>query len=166
MTEVHEAKKPNKALHSDKSTLRSNLPVSAALALKPKIWPMEILRYKREHEDAVISAIMKDPNWDMFTKDTAIVRYKKRLLDSVTYVCFENGTFCGYVRALLDDGFAVYVSELFVVPEWRNRTIGRTLLSKIKIDFKHLTVYALSDEDAYYEKLGYRNIGSVFEIPE
>jgi predicted N-acetyltransferase YhbS len=51
-----------------------------------------------------------------------------------------------------------------VASEWRNRTIGRTLIMKVKTDFSHLTVYALSDEDAYYEKLGFRNAGSVFEI--
>ena len=127
---------------------------------------MEIVRYKREHEDAVISAIKEDPDWKVFTKEESISSYRKRLLESVTYVCFENGVFCGYVRALLDDCFAVYISELFVVPEWRNRTIGRSLVTKVKMDYRHLTVYVLSDEDAYYEKLEYRNVGSVFEIPE
>ena len=125
---------------------------------------MEILRYTPEHEDVLISAIKEDPDWDMFTNEKSVMGYKKRLLESVTYVCLENGVLCGYVRALLDDYFAVYISELFVAPEWRNRTIGRTLIKKVKMDFAHLTVYALSDEDAYYEKLGYRNIGSVFEI--
>ena len=127
---------------------------------------MEILQYKREHEDAVISAIKEDPDWDMFTEEQFISSYKKRLFESITYVCFENDVFCGYVRAFLDDCFAVYVSELFVVPEWRNRTIGRSLMTRIKMDYTHLAVYVLSDEDAYYEKLEYRNIGSVFEISE
>lgn len=126
---------------------------------------MEILQYKHEHEDAVISAIKEDPDWDMFTKEKSISSYKKRLLESVTYVCLENGVFCGYVRALLDDCFAVYISELFVVPEWRSRAVGKSLITKVKMDYGHLTVYALSDEDAYYEKLEYRNVGSVFEIP-
>lgn len=74
--------------------------------------------------------------------------------------------FCGYVRAILDEYFAAYISEIFVVPEWRNRGIGRALIAKVKVDFGHLTVYALSDEHAYYEKLGHKNIGSVFEIQE
>ena len=123
---------------------------------------MEIFRYKREHEDAVISAIKEEPSWDIFTNEKAIDNYKKSLCTSITYVCYENGVFRGYLRALLDDGFAIYISELFVVPEWRNRTIGRTLIAKVKMDFRHLTVYALSDEDAYYEKLGYRRVGSVY----
>ena len=125
---------------------------------------MEILRYKREHEDAVISAIKEDPDWDMFTKESSIGNYRKELLESITYVCYENGAFCGFLRALLDDCLAIYISELFVVPEWRKRTIGRTLIARVKMDFRHLTVYALSDEDDYYEKLGYRKVGSVFEI--
>ena len=127
---------------------------------------MEIFRYKPEHEDAVISAIKEDPSWDIFANEKAIDNYKKSLGESITYVCYENGELGGYLRALLDDGFAIYISELFVVPKWRNRTIGRTLIAKVKMDFGHLTVYALSDEDAYYEKLGYRNVGSVFEIQE
>ena len=127
---------------------------------------MEIFRYKHEHEDAVLSAINKDPNWDIFTNEKAIDNYKKSLSKNITYVCYENGAFGGYLRALLDDCFAIYISELFVVPEWRNITIGRMLIAKVKMDYRHLTVYALSDEDAYYEKLGYRKVGSVFEIHE
>jgi GNAT superfamily N-acetyltransferase len=127
---------------------------------------MVIFRYKPEHEDAVISAIKEDPSWDIFTNEKAIDNYKKSLGESITYVCYEHGEFGGYLRALLDDGFAIYISELFVVPKWRNRTIGRTLIARVKMDFRYLTVYALSDEDAYYEKLGYRRVGSVYEIHE
>ena len=125
---------------------------------------MKIIRYKREHEDAVLSAIKKDPDWEIFTNEKAIDNYRKNLCESITYVCYDNGAFGGYLRALLDDGFAIYISELFVVPEWRSRAIGRKLIAKVKIDFRHLTVYALSDEDTYYEKLGHKRIGSVFEI--
>ncbi len=125
---------------------------------------MKIFRYKPEHEEAVLSAIKGDPNWDIFTNADAIDNYRKNLIESITYVCYQSEFFCGYLRALLDDGFAIYVSELYVVPEWRNRMIGRSLLAQVKMDFVRLAVYALSDEDAYYEKLGYKRIGSVFEI--
>ncbi|MET0012022.1 MAG: GNAT family N-acetyltransferase [Sedimenticola sp.] len=127
---------------------------------------MEIIRYKREHEVAVLAAIKEDPDWYIFTNDGAIDEYRKRLLESITYVCYEGETFSGYLRALLDDGFALYISELFVVPEMRNRKVGRMLISKLKSDYGDLTVYALSDEDAYYEKLDYAKAGSVFEIDQ
>ena len=125
---------------------------------------MDIFRYKHEHESDVLAAIKEDPNWDMFTNDAAIDEYRERLRKSITYVCYEEKIFSGYLRAILDGGFAIYISELFVVPVMRNNNIGRTLISKIKSDFRNLTVYALSDEDLYYEKLGYKKVGSVFEI--
>jgi ribosomal protein S18 acetylase RimI-like enzyme len=125
---------------------------------------MEISNYKPEYEDAVLAAIKKDPAWDIFTKGKAISSYKISLQKSVTYVCHDGSEFCGYVRALLDDEFAIYISELYVVPKWRNRKIGRLMLKRIKQDFPNLTVYALSDEDAYYEKIGYKKVGSVFEL--
>ena len=125
---------------------------------------MEISKYKPEHEEAILAAIKKDPGWDMFTNDGAIDGYKRSLKDSVTYVCNDSNEFCGYVRAVLDDGLAIYISELFVVPKWRNRKIGRSLIERVKLDFANMIVYALSDEDAYYEKIGYKRTGSVFEI--
>jgi len=125
---------------------------------------MKILRYKREHEDAVLSAIKEDPNWDIFTRDDAIDNYRKSLHTSIVYVCYDEGAFCGYLRALLDDGFALYISELYVVPSRRNKNIGQLLIERVKKDHENLTVYALSDEDEYYIKKGYKKIGSVFEI--
>jgi ribosomal protein S18 acetylase RimI-like enzyme len=125
---------------------------------------MEISKYVPEHEEAVLSAIKNDPNWDMFTNDNAIENYRSALNKDITYVCHDDNEFCGYVRALLDDGFAIYVSELYVIPKCRNRKIGRLLLEQVKMDFSNLTVYALSDEDVYYEKIGYKKVGSVFEL--
>ena len=125
---------------------------------------MEILKYKPQHEDDVLAAIGKDPDWEMFTNENAIELYKQSLKISITYLCYHNNEFCGYFRAMLDEGLAIYISELFVIPEYRNRKIGRSLLEQIKVDFPNLTVYALSDEDAYYERIGYKKIGSVFEL--
>ncbi len=125
---------------------------------------MKISTYKPEHEEAVLAAIKKDPDWDIFTNEGAIDSYRKSLRNSVTYVCHDNGELCGYIRAFLDDGLAVYISELYVLPAWRNRKIGRSLLKQMKMDFSSLTVYVLSDEDVYYEKMGYKKIGSVFEL--
>jgi hypothetical protein len=62
------------------------------------------------------------------------------------------------------EGFAIYISELYVVEKWRNNKIGQSLLERIKKDFSNLDTYALSDEDAYCQKKGYKKIGSVFEF--
>ena len=125
---------------------------------------MEILKYSLEHEDEIFKAIGKDPNWGLFTNPDNKGIYRASLKNSISYVCYNNKEFCGYIRAILDVGLAIYISELYVIPKWRNRKIGQLLIEQINNDFKNLTVYALSDEDAYYEKKGYKKIGSVFEI--
>lgn len=125
---------------------------------------MKISKYNPENDDDIFAAITKDPDWEMFSKNAATESYRKSLKNSVTYVCYNGNEFCGYLRAIPDDGFAVYVSELFVIHEWRNHKIGQSLLERIKSDYSGLSVYVLSDEDAFYVKKGYTKIGSVFEI--
>jgi ribosomal protein S18 acetylase RimI-like enzyme len=125
---------------------------------------MKITKYDSKHEEDILSAISEDPDWDMFSNDSAIELYRKSLKNDVTYVCYNNNELCGYLRAMQDNGFAVYISELYVIPKWRNHKIGQSLLERVKSDFSNLTVYALSDEDAYYVKKGYIKIGSVFEL--
>jgi GNAT superfamily N-acetyltransferase len=125
---------------------------------------MEILPFQPQHADALIATIRRDPAWTPFTRPDTVERFKRRLHDSPTYVGYEGRTFAGFVRAVLDDGFAVYISELFVVPAFRGSGLGRSLLERVCVDFGELKVYVLSDEDAFYEHLGYRRIGSIFEI--
>ncbi len=96
-------------------------------------------------------AIGNDPDWVF-------------LITSESYVCYDGIYFCGFIRAIVDEGMALYISELFVLPEYRSQSIGQKLIEKIKDISGSLTVYSLSDEDKYYTKKGYKNIGSVFEI--
>ena len=125
---------------------------------------MEILKYATKHENDVLAALRTDPDWVEFTSTENIDAYKESLLNTVTYVCYSNNEFCGFVRAVYDKGQAVYVSELYVVKKCRNKQIGQLLLEQVRTDYSNLKVYALSDEDAYYQKKGYKRIGSVFEI--
>ena len=129
-----------------------------------EIATINISKYQAEDEESLLQAIKLDSDWDIFTNDKTIDFYKNSLKNSITYVCRHGAEFAGYIRAIHDEGIAVYISELYVVPEWRNQKIGRTLLKQVKKDFPELVVYTLSDEDAYYEKLGYQKIGSVFQL--
>ena len=125
---------------------------------------MKISRYSIEHEDDVLKAIGEDPDWEFLISFGKKDFYKTTLLKGISYVCYSNNEFCGYVRAILDEGYSVYISELFIVPKWRNKKIGQLLIERVANDYQKLTIYALSDEDAYYIKKGYKKIGSVFEI--
>lgn len=95
--------------------------------------------------------------------DDAIDKFKNALLESETFLCESEGNICGYLRALVD-GFGFYISELHVSPQYRGAGFGAELLERIKQEYPKQDVYVLSDEDAYYEKLGYQRVGSVFKL--
>lgn len=127
--------------------------------------PFEIKKLSSENISDIFSAIGADPDWIfLISSESKRNDYADRLRDSVSYVCYSGNHFCGYIRAIVDDGMAVYISELLVKPAYRNQKIGQKLIEEVKINNSTLTVYALSDEDRYYEKKGYKKIGSVFEI--
>ena len=125
----------------------------------------KLKQYSQDNLSDVFIAIGEDPDWEFIIgSQSKRDKYAESLQNSATYVCYCNGKFCGYIRAIVDKGMALYISELFVKPEFRNQKIGQRLIEKVKEDNAFLTVYALSDEDRYYEKKEYKKIGSVFEI--
>jgi ribosomal protein S18 acetylase RimI-like enzyme len=122
-----------------------------------------ILRYEREHEAELLTLLKNEPDWNSFVSEGAINKFKKVLLESETYICKSRGNICGYIRGLVD-GFGIYISELYVSPRHRGNGYGAKLLSKIKHAHPGREIYVLSDEDLYYEKLGCRRIGTVFQL--
>jgi ribosomal protein S18 acetylase RimI-like enzyme len=124
---------------------------------------MLIERYQQSHEGDVLE-LLKAENWDEYVSDDKIEAFKQALMRSVTYVAYDSGVYCGYIRGVLDENFAVYISDLLVRKECRNRGIGQKLLERVKADYRDINVYVLSDEDKYYEKKQCERVGSVFEL--
>lgn len=120
-------------------------------------------RYDKTYESELIALLKKEPEWNSFTGTGTIDIFKSALLSSQTYICKSQRQLCGYLRALVD-GFGIYVSELYVAPKFRNNGYGKEMLREIKKDHEGQDVYVLSDEDLYYEKLGYKRVGSVFQL--
>lgn len=122
-----------------------------------------ILKYQKKHEQELISLLEKEPDWSSFLRDDAIDKFKDALLESETSLCESKGNICGYLRAFVDR-FGVYISELYVSPQCRGAGFGAQLLARIKQEYPEQDVYVLSDEDSYYDKLGYQRVGSVFKL--
>ncbi|NIA72348.1 GNAT family N-acetyltransferase [Pelagibius litoralis] len=124
-------------------------------------------RYDKTYESELIALLKKEPEWNSFTRTGAIDVFKSALLSSQTYICKSQSEVCGYIRALVD-GFGIYVSELYVAPAFRNNGYGKELLKELlkelKQDHPDQVVYVLSDEDLYYEKIGCKRVGSVFQL--
>jgi ribosomal protein S18 acetylase RimI-like enzyme len=122
-----------------------------------------IFRYDKRHESALLALLKAEPDWNAFTGADSIETFKNVLLSSETYICIYQSGVCGYLRALVD-GFGIYVSELYVAPGCRNNGYGKALLRTIKEQHPDQDVYVFSVEDLYYEKLGYKRVGSIFQL--
>jgi ribosomal protein S18 acetylase RimI-like enzyme len=122
-----------------------------------------IYRYDKSHERELIMLLSKEADWNSFTSEGSIDKFRAALLSSETFICKSNSEVCGYLRALVDE-FGIYVSELYVAPSHRNNGFGKDLLSRIRDEHPGKDVYVLSDEDLYYEKLGCERCGSVFKL--
>ncbi len=124
---------------------------------------MQIEKYQKYHENDVLE-LLRIENWDEYIADDKVEAFREALARSVTYVAYDSGIYCGYIRGVLDENFAVYISDLLVRKECRNRGIGQKLLERVKADYSDINVYVLSDEDKYYEKKNCERVGSVFEL--
>lgn len=127
---------------------------------------MEIRRYQKDlDEDGLMDMIRAEgEDWACYWEDEANEKYRLSLENSITYVAYEDGEICGYSRSIVDNGFYIYVCDLLVRESSRGKGIGRILMESIYREYSQMTVYVMSDVDGYYNALGYRREGSVFEV--
>ena len=76
----------------------------------------------------------------------------------------EGSFLCAFIRCKEDSGFGVYILDLLVRKQCRGRKFGRCLIETISKIFHDDRAYVTSDADLYYEKLGCRRVGTVFEV--
>ncbi|MBZ9571232.1 GNAT family N-acetyltransferase [Methanobrevibacter sp. TMH8] len=124
---------------------------------------MHLKKYERKDEESLISLLKKE-GWDCYTSTNTIEKYKKALLESITYVAYEENTLCGYSRSLDDYGFYIYICDLLVDRDYRNNKIGQKLMEQLCIDYPEHDIYVMSDEDKFYLKKGYIREGSIFKL--
>lgn len=126
---------------------------------------MHIEKYTTDHQEGIMQ-LMKDEgeDWHCYWADDHQEKYRNALDNSITYVAFEGSEVCGYVRALDDMGFCIYICDLLVSKRHRGKSIGRQLMEQYVHHFPGQTVYVMSDVDEYYQSLGYPIAGSVLEV--
>lgn len=126
---------------------------------------MQIRKYNRINDEGkLMKMIDVEEGWD-YANETLAEKYKVALETSITYVAYQGEDLCGYSRSLNDFGEYIYVCDLLVQPDYRGKEIGRKLMECIYKDYPNQVVYVMSDEDGYYDKVNYKRIGSIFEVP-
>lgn len=125
---------------------------------------MIIRRYNKATDEVkVMLMISEEEGWD-YANENLAEKYKVALETSITYVACQDDVLCGYSRSLDDFGEYIYVCDLLVMPAYRGKGVGRKLMECLHQDYSHQEVYVMSGVDEYYDKLGYKRIGSIFEV--
>jgi ribosomal protein S18 acetylase RimI-like enzyme len=126
---------------------------------------MEIKKYSKADESLLFDLLVDEGDeWSDYHGAAGRDKYIKALESSITYIAWDETLVCGYARCREDDGFGVYVYDLLARKTHRGREIGKSLMERVCQDFPNQPVYVMSDVDPYYEKLGYRREGSIFEV--
>lgn len=126
---------------------------------------MKVKKYSKAYESLLFDLIADEGDeWIDYHGSTGRDKYIKALESSITYIACDENVVCGYARCREDDGFGVYVYDLLVRKSYRGKQIGKSLMERARRDFLDQPVYVMSDVDPYYERLGYRREGSLFEV--
>jgi len=127
---------------------------------------MTIRLYNSSDDTGLYEMMLEElGEWSDYYDDKGISRqYQIALSNCIVYVAVEEETVCGFIRVRNDDGFCIIVYDLLVHKNYRGKSYGRALIDRVCTDFKETEVYVMSDEDGYYEKQGFRKIGSIFEL--
>ena len=124
-----------------------------------------IRKYESTDNDQLFALIEREgEEWKDYWLGDGKAKFQKALSSSIVYLLFEGEILCGFVRCRDDDGYGVYVYDLLVDKDHRGNEYGRLLMERVCTDFPESPVYAMSDVDPYYEKLGYEREGTVFVV--
>jgi GNAT superfamily N-acetyltransferase len=126
---------------------------------------MQIRQYSKADETLLFDLLIDEgDDWIDYHGPVGLSKYIKALESLITYIACDENLVCGYARCREDDGFGVYIYDLLVRKTHRGKQIGKALMERVLKDFLNQAIYVMSDVDPYYEKLGYRREGSIFEV--
>ena len=107
---------------------------------------------------------LEGDEWKDYSAPDVANKYKNALNNSITYIAVEGEEICGFSRSINDNACGIIICDLLVTPKFRGQNIGKQLMKCICDDHPDLSVYVMSDVDEYYQKVGCRKVGSVFEV--
>lgn len=97
----------------------------------------------------------------MYWGESNASRYRRAFAQSITYIALCDGNICGYSRSL-KDALYIYVCDLLVNAKHRGHGLGKMLMQCLQNEYPDHSVYVMSGNDEYYNKIGAIKEGSIF----
>jgi ribosomal protein S18 acetylase RimI-like enzyme len=125
---------------------------------------IRIVKYSKRYEDALFDLILSEGElWHEYSVKHK-EQYIKALKSSKAYLIMKGMKSIAYIRVKDDHGFGLYIYDLLVGKEFRSHHYGKLLIDHVIKIYPNHDIYVMSDVDAYYTKLGYEKIGSIFKV--
>ncbi|PTJ50491.1 GNAT family N-acetyltransferase [Mammaliicoccus sciuri] len=76
-----------------------------------------------------------------------------------------NNEVIGYTRFLTDETVTLYITELVVTKSHRKKGYAKALIDYLLAQYPSVRIELLSENNSFYEKLHFRNIGTGYRLP-
>ena len=118
------------------------------------------IRTVTEHDiDSIINACLIE-NWTTFHLRRQA--FMESLKNCALIVAYDGDVFVGFARAISDGLLTTFICELLVIEAYRGKGIGKKLVQHIWDIFPETRIDLISEADGFYEKLGFRTVGTGF----
>lgn len=109
------------------------------------------------HYNHILNSV-KNENWQSFYEERK-AEYKQALKVSCTLVVCEDEQYAGFLRAVTDGVFTLFVAEIVVDEAYRRKGFGRALIREASARYPSARIDLISDNDAFYLELGFHPVG-------
>ncbi|MGE5416176.1 MAG: GNAT family N-acetyltransferase [Acidobacteriota bacterium] len=103
----------------------------------------------------VISGFLTMTYW---AKKRPLEVIMKSIENSICFGVYHNNRQVGFARVITDNATMFYLSDVFIIPEYQGRGLGKWLVSSIVNDKRFTSLNGIlgtQDAEGLYEKFGY-----------
>jgi GNAT superfamily N-acetyltransferase len=123
---------------------------------------MVTIRLYTETDCAALFALLRSEGGEWSCYYDKETEYSQVLADCIVYLAVDGENIIGYIRCRNDGAFDIFVYDLLVLKSYRGNGLGKRLIGTVATAYSNVNVYMFSDADGYYEKQGFKRVGSIF----
>ncbi|WP_323703438.1 GNAT family N-acetyltransferase [Mammaliicoccus sp. Dog046] len=120
-----------------------------------------IIRKATESDIQSIYNIATQEGWKTFS----IAKITQLLSKSHMIVIEIDDEIIGYTRYLTDEIVTLYIAEIVILNNHRNNGYAKELIQYLQDLYPSTRIELLSENNAFYEKMKFRNIGTGYRLP-